>query len=209
MLNSNGSGGIVVFTTHERTGYFTSVLGDDIDIRLSPKRGFLLQNSLHNILVAGGALVVIDEAFFMDIDDLALGLERFFVSEKHAQRLKLILVCTHRKAGDIFLAFLVLYCHIYNIIYDKTGVDVSISLLELIDRDNTFYDVSELADRGRWERVASPEMQALAERTLFCEEACVCLTDEFSFDVVHMDVQMSVGNGRNLTIGLDISGEVE
>lgn len=209
MLNSNGSSGAVVFTTHERMGYFTSVLGDDIDVRLNPRRGFLLQNSLHNILVAGGGLVVIDEAFFIDIDDLALGLEEFFVSERHAQRLKLILVCTHRKVGDIFLAFLVLYCHIYNIIYDKSGVDVSIGLLELIDRDNTFFDVSELADRGRWEQVGSAEVQTHAERRLLSDETCVCLIDDFSFDEVHKDVRLNVGNGRSLNISFDISGAID
>ena len=148
-----GPCGAVVLTTHERSGYFTSVLGHDIDLRLSPRHGFELDDALHNVVVAGGKLVVIDEAFFVDADDMALGLERFFENEAHPERLKIIIVCTHRKEGDALLAFLVMYCGIFNIIYDKSGVDLSIELIKLIRRGNTRSDVLHLAQAGRWDEV--------------------------------------------------------
>lgn len=150
MNTSYESIGTVVLTTHERSGYFTSVLGDDIDLRCSPYRDVTLHNLLHNTLVAGGSLAVIDESFFMDADEMALGLERFFLEETHPERLRLIVVCTQRKAGDPLLAFLVMYCGIYNIIYGKTGVGVSVELERLASRDNTRADVLHLAEVGRW-----------------------------------------------------------
>ncbi len=159
----DGSRGAVVLTTHERSGYFTSVLGHDIDLRLSPKRDFVLDDALHNISVAGGKLVVIDEAFFVDPDDMALGLERFFRNERNPERLRLIVVCTHRKEGDLLLAFLVMYCGIFDIIYGKTGVDISIDLVKLMQRSNTRSDVLHLAEAGCWsEAKRAQELNATA-----------------------------------------------
>ena len=150
MNTACGTSDAVVLTTHERSGYFTSVLGDDIDLRFDPHHGGTLDTVLHNTIAAGGSLAIIDEAFFVDSDDMAMGLESFFREESNPERLKLIIVCTHRDAGDVFLAFLVMYCGIYNIIYGKTGIDVSIALDRLIRRDNTRVDVLHLAEAGCW-----------------------------------------------------------
>lgn len=143
--------GAVVLTTHERSGYFTSVLGDDIDLRFDPQQGGALHDVLHNVVVAGGKLVILDEAFFIDVDDMALGLERFFTCEKDPKRLRFIVVCTRRRKGDLLLAFLVMYCGIYNIIYGKSGVDLCIELGRLVERDNTRADVIDLAQDLGWQ----------------------------------------------------------
>lgn len=200
------SSGAVVLTTHERSGYFTSVLGEDIDLRFDPRNGFMLQNVLHNTLVAGGRLVIIDEAFFMDTDELARGLECFFRHEEQSHRLKLIVVCTHRAAGDFFLAFLVLYCHIYNIIYDKSGVEVSIGLIDLMRRDNTFRDVVHLAEQGCWQEAKKAEAR-LIEDLRRKEVATLPPRPDFDFEPAHEEVCVSVGDGRLINISFQISGE--
>lgn len=200
------SSGAVVLTTHERSGYFTSVLGEDIDIRFDPMNSLMLQNVLHNTLVAGGRLVIIDEAFFMDTDELARGLECFFRHEEQSHRLKLIVVCTHRVAGDFFLAFLVLYCHIYNIIYDKSGVEVSIGLIDLMKRDNTFCDVVHLAEHGCWHEAKRAEERLIAD--LREKEATAhSPSPSFAFGTAHEELSVSVGEGRFINISLQISGE--
>lgn len=171
MNTSCSSSGIIVLTTHERSGYFTSVLGDDVDLRYSPQREATLQTLLHNAIVAGGDLAVIDEAFFMDADDMAYGLESFVREESRPERLKLIVVCTQREEGDHLLAFLVMYCGIYNIIYGKTGVDVSLDLDRLVRRDNTRADVIHLAEAGRWDEAKLARERSRAERDRSAEHA--------------------------------------
>lgn len=200
------SSGAVVLTTHERSGYFTSVLGEDIDMRFDPRNGFVLQNVLHNTLVAGGRLAILDEAFFMDTDEFARGLECFFRHEEQSHRLKLIVVCTHRAAGDFFLAFLVLYCHIYNIIYGKSGVEVSIGLIDLMRRDNTFHDVVHLAEQGCWHAAKRAEERLIAD--LRAKEAASCpAVPEFAFEPAREKVSVDVGDGRFINISFQISGE--
>lgn len=156
--------GAVVLTTHERSSFFTSVLGDDIDLRLNPKQLGPLDDVLHNIIVAGGTFVIIDEAFFMDVDDMALGLERFFTSEANPHRLKIIVVCARRKKDDVLLSFLVGFCGIYNIIYDASSVEMSIRLCSLLERDNARTNVIDLIDSQRWENVKHLEDQSEDER---------------------------------------------
>ena len=92
MNTACGTSDAVVLTTHERSGYFTSVLGDDIDLRFDPHHGGTLDTVLHNTIAAGGSLAIIDEAFFVDSDDMAMGLESFFREESNPERLKLIIV---------------------------------------------------------------------------------------------------------------------
>lgn len=189
--------GVVVLTTHERSGYFTSVLGDDIDLRFNPHRELALRNLLHNTIVAGGNLAVIDESFFMDADDMAIGLEEFFREERHPERLKLIVVCTQREEGDLFLAFLVMYCGIYNIIYGKTGVEVSLDLDRLLRRDNTRSDVLHLAEAGRWstakivrERLihGSKSMQGVEAGSREAVEAFKDVQGEYLVNVKNLDM---------------------
>lgn len=144
---------VVVLTTHERSSLYLPLVGERADIRFDPRRELSLEDLLHNIVVAGGALVVIDEAFFRCADDMAMGLERFVCQNPRSERLKLIVVCSHRSPGDRLLAFLVMYCGIYNIIYDRDGSDISLSLADLMRRDNTRKDVIGLIEMGRWERM--------------------------------------------------------
>lgn len=183
---------VVVFTTHERAGYFTPVLGENIDLRLDPRQGPRLCEHLHNIVLAGGRLVVLDEAFFMDIDDLAMGLERFLIDDECSGSLRIIVVCTKRRAGDLLLAFLVMYCGISDIIYGKEGIGVSIHLSQMLKRDSSKKDVVELIEAGRWENIKhcgkrrtedesellDAEERYKAQMTIILDEATLKLSDD-------------------------------
>lgn len=145
------SGAAVVFTTHERSGYFTAILPDDVDMRFTRDGTLPFEDELHNIVVAGGSLAIIDEAHFPEPDDMALGLERFVRRQGNARRLKIIVMSTERQEGDMLLAFLVTYCGIFNIVYGMHGVNVVAELNHLLAHDNTWEDVMDLADAYRWE----------------------------------------------------------
>lgn len=201
------SKGAVVLTTHERSGYFTSVLGDDIDLRFNPHHEGALENVLHNVIAAGGGLAIIDEAYFMDADDMAMGLESFFRKESRPERLKFIIVCTHREVGDLLLAFLVMYCGIYNIIYGKSGVDVSIDLTKLIERDNTRADVLHLAESGRWRAARSEESHAIGDTS---RDGLVAhdTSERGGFKKICRDVLIDVKGVRLLKVHIEISAVV-
>ena len=203
------SNDVVVLTTHERSGYFTAVLGDDIDLRFNPHQEGALEDVLHNAIVAGGALAIIDEAHFIDADDMAVGLERFFQDEAHPERLRLIVVCTHRQAGDPLLAFLVLYCGIHNIIYGKTGVDVSVELSKLIERDNTRADVLHLAESGRWQATKRVGLQLSLDDNASGEPIGRDVPEKDAFKSISRDVLIDVEGARLLNLHIEISAVVE
>lgn len=203
------SNDVVVLTTHERSGYFTAVLGDDIDLRFNPHQEGALEDVLHNAIVAGGALAIIDEAHFIDADDMAVGLERFFQDEAHPERLRLIVVCTHRQAGDPLLAFLVLYCGIHNIIYGKTGVDVSVELSKLIERDNTRADVLHLAESGRWQATKRVGLQLSLDDDASGGPIGRDVPEKDAFKSISRDVLIDVEGARLLNLHIEISAVVE
>lgn len=205
MKTTCDSSGAVVLTTHERKGYFTSVLGEDIDLRFNPHNEGALENVLHNTIAAGGNLAIIDEAFFINADDMATGLESFFRQESHPERLKLIIVCTHREVGDFLLAFLVMYCGIYNIIYGKSGIDVSIDLDRLMRRDNTRADVLHLAEAGCWRAAKTAEARAIAGDATGDGLILDIPDEESGFKKISRDGLIDVKGVRLLKIRIEIS----
>lgn len=205
MKTTCDSSGAVVLTTHERKGYFTSVLGEDIDLRFNPHNEGALENVLHNTIAAGGNLAIIDEAFFINADDMATGLESFFRQESHPERLKLIIVCTHREVGDFLLAFLVMYCGIYNIIYGKSGIDVSIDLDRLMRRDNTRADVLHLAEAGCWRAAKTAEARAIAGDATDDGLVLDIPDEESGFKKISRDGLIDVKGVQLLKIRIEIS----
>ena len=199
------SSGAVVLTTHERSGYFTSVLGNDIDLRFNPSHEGALENVLHNTIAAGGNLAIIDEAFFIKADDMATGLESFFRQERHPERLKFIVVCTHREVGDVLLAFLVMYCGIYNIIYGKSGIDVSIDLGKLMERDNTRSDVLHLAEAGCWHRAKIAEARTNAGDAVHNTLLERTAGEEDPFKKICRDVLIDVKGIRLMKVRIEVS----
>lgn len=140
----------VVLTTHERFAYFSAAFQGEVDARFNPKKDPALDDLLHNIIVAGGRTVIIDEDYFMSCDDLVHGLERFVDAEPHPDRLNIIVVCSRRLAGDCLLAYLVMYCGINNIVFDKQGTDLTVSLAALLKQNQSRYDTRELVERFNW-----------------------------------------------------------
>lgn len=200
--------GAVVLTTHERSGYFTSVLGRDIDLRLDPKQGVSLQDDLHNVMVAGGKLAIIDEAHFIDVDDMAYGLEGFVRSEKDPDRLRIVVVCTQRKEGDALLAFLVAYCGIFDIIYDLAGVDVSMQLIRLLERGNKRVDVLDLVESQCWHAMRLSE-------EIPCPACAMHNHDAFhdknpiTFEPVSLDQHFEVDGAHGVHVHIELSPEVK
>ena len=142
----------VVLTTHERFGYFSAVFAEEVDARFNPKKDPSLDDLLHNIIVAGGKTVVIDEDYFMNHLDLVHGLERFVDNEAERERLDIFVVCSGRHAGDCLLAFLVTYCGIYNIVFGKQGADITLSLKALIKKKRARHEVRDLVEPFCWSR---------------------------------------------------------
>lgn len=201
-------GGAVVLTTHERSGYFTSVLGEDIDLRLDPKQDGSLQDDLHNVMVAGGRLVVIDEAHFIDVDDMAYGLEEFVQSEKDADRIRIVVVCTQRKEGDALLAFLVAYCGIFDIIYDLAGVDVSLQLIKLLESKSRRSDVLHLLETQCWHALRMSEDAPSSS----CRMRDHCTSHNkmpILFTPVSLDQHVEVDGAHGVHVHIELSPEIK
>lgn len=142
----------VVLTTHERFAYFSAVFSEEVDARFNPKKDPPLDDLLHNVIVAGGKTVIIDEDYFMNHLDLVHGLERFVDNEVERERLDIFVVCSTRHAGDRLLAFLVMYCGIYNIVFGKQGSEITLSLGSLLKKKRARHEVRELVEPFCWSR---------------------------------------------------------
>ena len=139
----------VVLTTSERLNLFTSVLGDEVDARLDPDETAPLDDFLCNVVYAKGKLVVLDEFHFYEADDFLVGLERFLdIWTDLARRLRIVVVCSQRKAGDPVLTRLAAYCQIPDLIWGCQGSDVTIGLADLLRRTCSRADVLELLRAG-------------------------------------------------------------
>ena len=197
----------VVLTTHERSSYFSTILGDDIDMRFDSQREPALGDLLHNIIVAGGDLAIVDEAYFISPNDMALGLEHFVNFESHPERLRIIVVCSQRCPGDMLLSFLVMYCGIFNIVYGKNGVDIGTALSLMVSKDKCRADVLQLIDHGRWENVC----KRLVEKSAQMKSPCPPL-DESSVEETapqeEGDLVLDVTDAKYLKINVSIKTKV-
>lgn len=197
----------VVLTTHERSGYFSAVLGGDCDFRFDSKREAALGDLLHNIVTAGGEFVVVDEAYFINPDDMAFGLEHYVNCEPHPERLKIIVVCSQRYPGDMLLAFLVMYCGIFNVIYGKTGVDIGVELEQMLLKDRRRSDVLQLIDHGRWSSIAKrPIEKSEQDMTL---DGYPATQDDVQADLRRgEDIVLDVTNAKLIKINVAIKTKV-
>lgn len=135
----------VVLTTPERFNLFSSVLGELVDVRLDPDETAPLERFLESVALSGGETVVLDEAHFYRVDDLLRGLTRYLdgrMPKEHPMRF--IVVSSRRKAGDAVLAYLAMYCGIYDLLYDVQRGEVSAGLARLVERTNTRNDILEV-----------------------------------------------------------------
>lgn len=165
--NAFSSDDAVVLTTHERLAYFSAAFQGEVDARFNPKKDPPLDDLLHNVIVAGGRTVVIDEDYFISCEDMVHGLERFIDGEAESDRLDIIVACSRRVVGDRLLAFLVMYCGIYNIVFDKQGAELTQSLEDLLKRKRSRFDARELVEPYCWSSFWKKE-----KRTEFTDAEC-------------------------------------
>lgn len=135
----------VVLTTPERFNLFSSVLGDEVDVRFDPDMTRPLEDLLMVVALSGGKTVVLDEAHFYSPRDLLEGLDRYLddgTSARHPMRI--IVVSSRRGADDPVLAHLALYDGIYDIVYGVQGAEVSAELARLREKSNSRNDIREI-----------------------------------------------------------------
>lgn len=136
---------ICVLTTSERMDLFRAAVGADADFWLDPLKTDALADFLCNALGSGGRVVVLDEEHFVTADVMCSGLQRFLDEPAYnAHRLRIIVVCSRRKAGEPLLSFLAMYCGIYDVLYDVDGPELSVRLQRLVAHPNRRSDVLEL-----------------------------------------------------------------
>lgn len=140
-----------VLTTVERADIFRAAVGVEADFRLKPTQTFSLADFLYNFQTAGGRVAVLDEEHFLTSDILSRGLRQFLDNgDFNSEKLRLIVVCSRRKADAAMLSFLVAYCAIYDVLYDVDGAELTASLKVLLHRRNERADVLELVNAA-WE----------------------------------------------------------
>ena len=134
--------GVTVLTTEERAEWYKAVFGLYAHYVFDPARTDPLPQYLNNLKVASANLVVLDEAHFMSAEILAGGI-RDFVDDGNSpgKPMRIIVVCSGRQPGDVLLAFLATYCHVYDIICATTPIDLTAELEHLASRPNERQDV--------------------------------------------------------------------
>ncbi len=138
---------ITVLTFPERADLYRSIVGPDADFKLRPNITAPLDEFLTMIYMNHGSLVVIDEGHFIDLNGFKEGIKRYVDNPVNSKRnLRLIFVCADRKPGDELLSFLSAYCSFYDIVYDVSGIDISVKLEQLINKPNTRFDVLKLLE---------------------------------------------------------------
>lgn len=152
----------VVLTTPERFNLFSSVLGEEVDVRFDPEMTRPLDGLLETVALSGGRTVVLDEAHFYTVGDLREGLDRYLdgpLADRHPMRI--IVVCSRRTADDALLAHLALYDGLYDIVFDAQGAEVSARLAELIRRPNQRGDIREIFSAVKKQKERNNAFRAL------------------------------------------------
>ncbi len=128
-------------TTPERADFLRPAFEGAPHFILDPDEGLPLFNTLANISVAGGSIVVLDEAHFVTVDVMTEGIRRFLDDPSTANSsVRLIVVASSRKPPDPVLDFLVSYCDLYDIIYDCAGVEITNALMHLLKKPASRFD---------------------------------------------------------------------
>lgn len=155
----------VVFTTPERFNLFSSVLGEDVDVRFEPELSRPLDAVLETVALSGGRTVVLDEAHFYQVQDMLEGLDRYLGSSlARSHDMRFIVVCSRRVADDAVLAHLAMYCGIYDLVYGVQGADVSVAIERLIDEPNGRQDVLDVLDASVWRLSCQPAAKRAGSR---------------------------------------------
>lgn len=131
-----------VLTTEERSDWFKAVFGLGAHYVYDPAETAPLGSYLSNLRIGGGSLAVLDEAHFLSADMLLMGVKDYVDNAVNAGgNLRLIVVCPGRRPGDRLLAYLTMYCHIFDIVCAEDYIDLIGELEHLAQTPNKRQDV--------------------------------------------------------------------
>ncbi len=136
---------VTVLTTEERCDFFRAAIGEKADFHFDPYDAIPLHLFLTNVALSAGSAVVLDEDYFLSTDSMMRGLRDFLDdAARPARELRLVLVCSHRKAGDALLRRVVSYFGIYDVVYDCTVREAAHETARVLASPNRRVDVLEL-----------------------------------------------------------------
>ena len=133
---------VTVLTTEERSDWFKAVFGMEAHYVYDPSKTEPLGLYLSNLRIGHGSLVVLDEAHFPSADMLLMGVKSY-VDDSHNMNgnMRLVVVCPGRKPGDRMLAYLTMYCQLFDIICAEDGIELISQLEQLVRMPNRRNDV--------------------------------------------------------------------
>ncbi len=136
---------VTVLTTEERCDFFRAAIGEKADFHFDPYDAMPLHLFLSNIALSAGRAVVLDEDYFLSADSMVRGLHDFLDDAARSTReLRLVLVCSRRRAGDALLRHMVGYFGIYDVVYDCTAGEAAHETARVLASPNRRVDVLEL-----------------------------------------------------------------
>ena len=136
---------VTVLTTEERCDFFRAAIGEKADFHFDPYDAIPLHLFLTNVALSAGSAVVLDEDYFLSTDSMMRGLRDFLDdAARPARELHLVLVCSHRKAGDALLRHVVSYFGIYDVVYDCAVREAAHETARVLASPNRRVDVLEL-----------------------------------------------------------------
>lgn len=133
---------VTVLTTEERSDWYKAVLGMEAHYVFDPSQTDSLGSYLSNLRIGKGSLVILDEPHFLSAEMLLMGVKNYVDDPRNAEsKMRIIVVCPGRKPGDRMLAYLTMYCQIFDIICAEDCFELMAHLEQLIRTPNKRSDV--------------------------------------------------------------------
>lgn len=133
---------VTVLTTEERSDWYKAVFGMEAHYVFDPAKTEPLASYLSNLRIGRGSLVVLDEAHFLSADMLLMGVKGYVDDPRNADgKMRLLIVCSDRHPGDKLLAYLTMYCHVFDIVCAEGCIELVSQLEQLVRTPNKRSDV--------------------------------------------------------------------
>lgn len=133
---------VTVLTTEERSDCFRAVFGMEAHYVFDPSKTDPLGAYLSNLRIGQGSLVILDEYHFPSPEMLLMGVKSYVDDPGNMQgKMRIIVVCPARKPGDRLLAYLTMYCQVFDIICEEDCIELADHLEQLVRTPNRRNDV--------------------------------------------------------------------
>lgn len=133
---------VTVLTTEERSDWYRAVFGMEAHYVYDPSKTDPLGAYLSNLRIGRGSLVILDEAHFLSAEMLLMGVKSYVDDPCNAESaMRIVVVCSGRQPGDRMLAYLTMYCQVFDIICAVECIDLVDELEQLIRTPNRRNDV--------------------------------------------------------------------